>query len=136
MAFFDWADDMVIDRGPIDADHMRLVELVNRLHDATSEGRGMEVVGDILKQLIDYTQDHLQREEAAMSAARFPQLEGHKLGHQKFIADLRGLQQRYEAGSIAVAAQLSSVLRDWLSLHIRRSDRSLLDFMRKQADKP
>jgi hemerythrin len=135
MAYFEWADDLVIDKGPIDADHMKLVALVNELHTATSEGRGMEIVDKILEQLIAYTADHLQREEAHMASVNFPNLERHKLGHEKFIADLRGLQKLYEGGSITVASQLSTVLRDWLSLHIRRSDREILDFIRKSEAK-
>ena len=133
MAYFEWADDLVIDHGPIDADHLLLVGLVNELHTATSEGRGMEIVGKILDQLIDYTVDHLQREEAHMAAVNFPDLERHKIGHQKFIADLRALQKRYEDGSISVASQLSTVLRDWLSLHIRRGDKEILNFLKKTA---
>ena len=40
MAYFEWADDLVIDHGPIDQDHRHLVDLVNQLHTATSQGRG------------------------------------------------------------------------------------------------
>ena len=36
MAYFEWAQDMVIDDGPIDADHRRLIDQVNELHTATS----------------------------------------------------------------------------------------------------
>ncbi len=132
MAYFEWAQDMAIDDGgPIDADHKHLVELVNELHTATTAGRGREVVGKILNELISYTSDHLHKEEAAMAQAGFPNLERHKIGHQAFIDQLAKLQRRYQEGSIAVAAQLSTVLRDWLSLHIRRSDKELLEFRRQ-----
>jgi hemerythrin len=133
MAYFEWADDLVIDKGPIDADHMKLVGLVNELHTATSEGRGVEIVEKILDQLIAYTADHLRREEAHMAAVNFPNIERHKIGHEKFVTELRGLQQKLEAGSITVASQLSTVLRDWLSLHIRRSDKEILRFIQKTA---
>ncbi len=132
MAYFEWADDMVIDQGPIDEDHRKLVQLVNQLHDATTEGRGREVVGELLEQLIHYTADHLGKEEAAMAQAGFPHLERHKIGHQAFVGQLQQLQHRYQEGSIAVAAQLSTVLRDWLSLHIRRSDKELHTFLRQR----
>ena len=36
MAYFEWADDLVIDRGVIDADHQKLVATVNELHSATT----------------------------------------------------------------------------------------------------
>lgn len=129
MAYFEWAEDMAIDHGPIDADHQHLVQLVNDLHTATTEGRGHEVVGAILDDLIRYTDEHLSREERQMAATGFPQLEGHKVGHAHFVADLRRLQTRYQEGHITVAAQLSTVLRDWLSLHIRRSDKALQAFL-------
>ncbi len=132
MAYFEWADDLAIDAGgPIDQDHRHLVDMVNALHTATSEGRGREVVGPILEELIAYTDAHLRREEQEMARVRFPTLEEHLRWHRKFIADLNDLRRRYEAGSVTVAAQLSMVLRDWLSLHIRRSDRELREFLRQ-----
>jgi hemerythrin-like metal-binding protein len=131
MAYFDWADDMVIDGGAIDADHRRLVDLVNALHTATTEGRGREVVEGIMKELLEYTTAHLRREEAQMASVGFPHLERHKIGHDHFVAQLAELQKKYEAGSITVAARLSTVLRDWLSLHIRRSDKELKSYVEK-----
>ena len=125
MAYFEWADDMVIDGGPIDADHQQLVKLVNALHSATSEGRGREVVETILADLMGYTQEHLRREEQMMVTLRIPGLQRHQQGHAHFSRQLQELNQRYQQGSIAVPSQLSALLRDWLSLHIRRSDKEL-----------
>jgi len=133
MAYFDWADDMVIDGGAIDTDHRRLVDLVNSLHTATTEGRGREVVEGIMKELLEYTTAHLRREEAQMASVGFPHLERHKIGHDHFVAQLAELQKKYEAGIITVAAQLSTVLRDWLSLHIRRSDKELKSYVEKSG---
>jgi hemerythrin-like metal-binding protein len=131
MAYFEWADDLVIDEGPIDADHRQLVDLVNILHTATSEGRGVEVVDEVLHKVIEYTLSHLQREEAIMASIRFPNLEAHKLHHKRFADHLDALKVKFDAGSITVASQLSSVLRDWLSLHIRRSDKEIKVFLNK-----
>ena len=135
MAYFEWADDLVIDNGPIDRDHRQLVDLVNELHTATSQGCGQETVAKILNSLVQYTADHLRMEEQQMASVHFPHLERHKIGHLKFTESLRDLQQKYDAGSITVASQLSTVLRDWLSLHIRRSDKELLTFMKKSEKK-
>jgi hemerythrin len=133
MAYFEWADDMVIDEGPIDADHQHLVKLVNALHTATSQGCGQEVVGHIMDDLLAYTQAHLQREEQIMASLKFPKLSGHQQGHHQFVAALQAIHQRYQGGSITTASQLSTLLRDWLSLHIRRADRELREFMSKQT---
>lgn len=132
MAYFNWADDMEIDRGLKDDDHRKLVDLVNELHTATTEGRGQEVVESIMQRLIGYTMEHLEREERLMAELYFPHLERHKIGHQHFANQLRQLEAKYHLGSISVASKLSAVLRDWLSLHIRRSDKEIKVFIRKK----
>lgn len=135
MAYFEWADDMVIDKGPIDQDHRQLVDLVNALHTATSDGRGQDVVATILDDVIRYTAEHLQREEHLMENMQFPNLVQHKHGHDQFMQHVRNLKKKYDCGSITVASQLSTALRDWLSLHIRRNDKEILTFMKKTAAK-
>ncbi len=135
MAYFEWARDMEIDQGPIDQDHRKLVDMVNALHTVTSEGRGQAVVSRVLNELISYTNDHLRREESLMASVAFPNLANHKLGHDAFMSSIRELKKKYDAGSITVASQLSTVLRDWLSLHIRRSDKELVKML-KQRHKP
>lgn len=129
MAYFEWASDMVIDQGPIDADHQKLVGQVNELHSATSAGRGHEIVGRLLGELIRDTVEHIREEERHMQTMGYPHLARHQEGHERFIADLHSLQRKYEEGSITVASQLSTVLRDWLSLHIRRYDKDMRQFI-------
>lgn len=133
MAYFEWAADLVIDNGPLDADHRALIALVNELHTATSQGLGQDVVADVMEQLITYTEQHFAREEHVMQAAKFAQFEAHQRAHQELIKLLRGLQARHGEGSITTAAQLSTLLRDWLSLHIRRSDRELRDVLKPSS---
>lgn len=132
MAYFEWASDMEIDGGPIDADHQQLVALVNQLHTATTDGKGQEVVEQILNALIAYTVEHLQREERLMESMQFPNLGPHRIGHEKFMQKIHALKAKYDGGSISVASQLSTVLRDWLSLHIRRSDKEIKVFLEKR----
>jgi len=132
MAYFEWADDMSIDGGIIDKDHRALVDLVNELHSATTRGAGQTVVATILRRTIESTREHLTHEEEIMAREGFPDLENHKIGHQEFMKSLYALEQRLQAGGITVAAQLSTVLRDWLSIHIRRNDKELRRFVQRR----
>ena len=136
MAYFEWADDLVIDRGVIDADHQKLVATVNELHSATSQGRGLEVVADLLDTLLRDTHEHIRREESLMERLRYPYLKEHRAAHQEFIDLLGQLKQRQSAGAITVAAQLSSALRDWLSIHIRRHDKKLFYYLNQNPSHP
>ncbi len=136
MAYFQWGNDMAIDHGLIDQDHQLLVEQVNMLHTATSQGLGQEVVGALLEAIIRDTVSHIRHEEQQMEALGYPRLAEHRQGHQRFMADLENLRARYQAGAITVAAQLSNLLRDWLSIHISRLDKELAGFIRQQQRHP
>lgn len=131
MAYFQWADDMVIDNGPIDQDHQKLVQQINQLHTATSAGRGQFVVALLLDELICDTIAHTRKEEQLMVSSGYPpqDLHEHQQIHACFIADLHSLQSKHASGHITVAAQLSLVLRDWLSLHICRCDKEIRNFL-------
>lgn len=132
MAYFEWADDMEIDRGPIDQDHRLLVEQVNALHTATSRGEGQAIVAELLEALERDTVEHIEREESFLHRVGYPESQGHRLGHQRFIDELRVLRQRQAQGHVTVAAQLSQLLRDWLSVHIRRNDKDVQLFLRRR----
>lgn len=125
MAYFEWGDDLVVGNKLLDDDHRDLIGLVNELHTATSRGEGREVVGSILERLIDYTSSHFEREEAHMEKVGYPKLAQHRLQHEAMLKQARALQARFEEGNITVAAQVSALLRDWLSLHIRREDKAM-----------
>lgn len=131
MSYFVWGNDLKIDNGPLDADHRKLVDLVNELHTATSQGSGQVVVGKILDSLISYTQEHFDREERQMELHHFPKLAAHKQQHAEMMKEVARLKDEFDVGSITVASKVSAMLRDWLSLHIRRSDKELVRHLKK-----
>lgn len=107
----------------LDHDHQALIALVNELHTATSRGEGREVVGDILDRLLVYTQQHFQREEHHMEQVHYSKMVEHLRLHRDLYERVLELKARFDSGHITVAAQVSSLLRDWLSLHILRDDK-------------
>lgn len=130
MTYFVWGDDLNIDNGPIDDDHRKIVAYVNELHTATSDGHGQAVVGEVLGRLIAYTKEHFEREERQMEIHRFQQLGVHKQQHTKLLKEVSDLKGKFDAGSITVASQVSTLLRDWLSIHIRRDDKALVRYIK------
>ncbi|RZI42822.1 bacteriohemerythrin [Herbaspirillum sp. HC18] len=123
MAYFEWGDDMSVGSAMIDDDHRTLIGLVNELHTATSRGEGRDVVGGIIEALITYTRDHFQREEHHMTALRYSKLAEHKRQHKELLEKVLDMQAKFITGHVTVAAQVSTLLRDWLSIHIRREDK-------------
>jgi hemerythrin-like metal-binding protein len=130
MAYFEWADDLTIDDGPIDEDHRRLVELVNALHGAAQQGISRSAVGERMAELVFYTQDHLIREEELMAAIGFPYLAEHKQGHILFLSHLHGYQTDFHNGGAAKPLALAELLKNWLANHIREADGELRAYLR------
>ncbi len=58
MPVFTWADEYSVNVPEIDAQHKKLMDMINRLYEAMENGCGSQVVGQILDDLVVYTQNH------------------------------------------------------------------------------
>lgn len=81
MALIAWSDKLSVQVRQFDEEHKKLIVMVNQLHDAMKEGKGKQVVGDVLNGLISYTKNHFAAEERLMKAHAYPDYEQHKKEH-------------------------------------------------------
>lgn len=125
MAFLDWSDDLTTGHTGIDSDHKHLVELVNSLYQAMKAGKGNDVLGHILNELIVYTANHFAREEALMRKISYAKYDEHKAEHAKLVATVQDLQTKFNAGATTLSVNVFHFLSDWLRNHIRHSDAQL-----------
>jgi len=125
MAMMEWNEKLKVGHSLIDRDHQRLVELINALGDAMSSGKGRDVCGNVLNDLINYTKTHFAMEENLMSANHFPSAAAHKAEHAKLIQDVLTFQKKYSAGSETLSVSLLHFLMEWLTHHILVSDKAL-----------
>ena len=122
MALFAWSDDLRVGNTFIDEDHKKLVAMVNSFHDAMDQGRGSEVIGKVLRNLVIYTQEHFGREEAEMQRISYPRYSVHKAEHDKLIREVTALQSGFAKGNTMLSVKISIFLRDWLLNHIKQTD--------------
>ncbi len=61
MAYFSWTKDLAVGHDGIDNDHRKLVDMINALYEALSDGRAKDVMGKVLNNLIIYTKEHFAR---------------------------------------------------------------------------
>ena len=125
MALFAWSDDLSVGNTFIDGDHKKLVAMVNSFHDAMDQGRGSEVIGKVLRNLVIYTQEHFGREEAEMQRISYPRYSAHKAEHDKLIREVTELQNGFASGNTLLTVKISLFLRDWLLTHIKQTDKLL-----------
>ncbi len=121
----EWSNNLSCNNDMIDADHKRLIELINRLHDAMMARQGSKMIGDVLNELVDYTKTHFGREEALMASKVYPHFLPHKGEHDKFIEQVNALQKKLEGGAISISLETMDFLRDWLFNHIMKVDQQL-----------
>lgn len=122
MSLMQWNDSLTTGHARIDADHKRLVELVNRLYDAMVAGNGDQVCGRILAELFDYTKSHFAMEEQLMSAHGYAKAAQHRAQHAALVKEVGELKSRLDAGSHTLTMPLFKFLKEWLAKHIRGSD--------------
>lgn len=123
MPLMAWTDKLSVGVGVLDDDHKRLVGLVNELYDAMQSGRGRDVLGRILNELIKYTQMHFAREEKFFAQTGYAAARGHKQEHDTLTGQVLDVQRRYAAGpSAALSLDVLQFLKNWLINHIQGSD--------------
>ncbi len=130
MALFSWSDELAVGNKFIDDDHKKLVKLVNDFHDAMEQGRGNDVIGKVLHNLVIYTKEHFAREEAEMQRIKYPKHLAHKQEHDKLIKDVAELQAGFMSGKAMLSIKVSKFLRDWLLTHIQQTDKHLAQALR------
>ncbi len=122
MAFFNWSDTLSVGVKAADDDHKKLIDMLNRLHEGMKDGRGKEVVGQVLDDLVSYTKFHFAREEEFFAKTGYPAVE-HKQEHKELVKQVEELQSRYKSGECALTIDTLNFLKDWLNIHIQSTDK-------------
>jgi hemerythrin len=102
----------------IDADHVKLVELVLDLCNALAEKREEAVR---FKELIDFVREHFLREERLMTG-NSGLYQRHRREHKDLIIQLENHKKNYDAGEISMSASMKTTLLYWLINHTNETD--------------
>lgn len=135
MVFFQWTESMSVGVSEFDAHHKKLIDLINTLFDAMSEGKGKTVIGEILEELLKYTDYHFGVEEAKMKEMAYPAYVGHHAEHQKFVEEVTKLYRKYQGGDIFLSVDTLNFLKEWLNKHILQTDMAYKTFFTNKGIK-
>jgi hemerythrin len=120
--FVEWKDELSVGIETIDDDHKKLLTLINNLQTAVYYPTGEAFERQALKELVDYTKYHFDREEKLMLDNGYPDYEPHKRQHEAMIAKVHGFCERYEKDREGPIDELTGFLKDWLLQHIAGTD--------------
>ena len=126
MALIEWDGSLTLGIAVIDRQHERLVAIINRLHDATMQGRGAAVVGEIMDELILYSATHFGMEEKYFAQFAYPDADEHKREHDALIEKVSAFANDLEhaqGGSRSVLVkELLEFLKIWWRYHMMETD--------------
>jgi hemerythrin-like metal-binding protein len=110
-------DKLALHVEPMDAEHRRLIELMNRLQQLYLKGAPAVEQGKAFAALAEFTQRHFEHEEAYMLSVGYPGLNVHKGVHRNLMEKLNehavGFRQNKE-----FTEPLFQFLHMWLRAHI------------------
>ena len=121
--YIEWREDYNVGHPLIDAQHRRIVEVINTVYNLV-KGQGDK--GDLSKALgalLDYTVEHFTLEESIIDSIQFPESEEHKLLHLKMRNRTQNIVLRNEKEPFAeIADETLTLLKNWWLSHIRTVD--------------
>lgn len=126
---FVWNDTYNTGIKEIDAQHKKLVDILNRLFAAMEKGQAKEVLGKLLDELIQYTVVHFGTEERYFKQFAYPEGIPHKKEHDDLASKAVALQKDFKAGRAAISIEVGEFLRQWLMKHILGSDKKYAPFL-------
>ncbi len=132
MALIEWQPRFSVSIPAIDEQHKKLISLINKLHDAMLAGKGSEVQKQILDELIGYTQNHFDSEEAFLRSVQFPGFPEHRLNHEKLTREVILFRKNLEKGNAILSIDLMEFLRNWLQNHILSEDLQYAAWVKQQ----
>ncbi len=123
MALMTWRPAFELNIKEVDDQHRKLIELLNILYDSMKQGKGKEVLGQVLTKLADYTVYHFGTEERLFREYGYPESEQHQSEHDAFTRQVIDFQKAYAEGKTLITIELLDFLTNWLTNHILQVDK-------------
>lgn len=127
MVILTWNDEYRVGIDEVDHQHQGLVDMINILDSAVSEGVPTAAVAKLLGDLKAYTQYHFSTEENIMreGGCDASHMRLHLRQHRDFVRSLEQISSAYDVSGPAVAGSLLEFLLQWLMSHIMGSDKEM-----------
>ncbi len=126
-----WDNSLELGVPELDEQHREIFNNFKRLSTACQEGHGEVVLLEVLAFLKDHVARHFPSEEALMEQHHYPDLPEHREQHAKYRAMVEEFctQAEGNGNKHELAIEVDRQLIRWLILHIRGSDREMVEYI-------
>jgi hemerythrin len=124
MPFIQWDKSFSVGSPVLDADHRKLIDILNQIYDAWQQNSSTVELGRLFDELLDYTDGHFTREEAKLSSRNYGDLDRHHAAHERLRELVMAFRSRHLAGQQAdkLTEEMAKFLKSWLVDHILEED--------------
>ncbi|MEA4908018.1 MAG: hemerythrin family protein [Chloroflexi bacterium] len=129
MAFITWDNTYSVGIKDMDAQHEKMIGIINQLHDAMRIGQGTKELGSIIEEMVAYTQYHFSSEEKILSAQTYPGYLKQKGEHAAFVKKVNEFKTQFDEGKLSLSIEVLNFLKQWWTGHILVEDQKYSAFM-------
>ena len=124
MPFIQWTPSFSVGNAVLDADHRKLIDILNQIYDAWVQGSSSLELERLFDELMDYTDGHFSREESKLSSRDYADLDRHHAAHERLRELVHAFRGRHLAGQRAdtLPEDMAKFLKSWLLDHILEED--------------
>ncbi len=124
-----WNESYSVGNAEMDEQHKQLINIINKLFNSFKDGNAQSILDEILQEMIDYANFHLNSEEKLMFKYDYPEKEKHEEIHQSFRNKIEELNKMLNSGSKDAHYQLIEYLKNWWTNHILVEDKKYLPYL-------
>jgi hemerythrin len=135
MSLLAWKDEFSTGVTQFDNEHKRLIAMINELHAAMLASRSQEVVQEVLKKLVQYTQIHFRHEEEAFAKTGYPDARAHTAQHHKLTEQVMGFVASDRERNAHLSIDVLKFLKQWLLEHIEKNDKAYGSYLNSKGIK-
>lgn len=132
MAFLEWNDSFILGFPEIDAQHRKLIDMVNEAYQALARNKGSEIVMQVIQSLVIYSQTHFSLEEMYFNKLGYPKAQEHILEHQAFKRKAMKFQEDYLDGNAEIIIPMLDFISNWIRFHILGSDKAYAAYFKSE----
>jgi len=133
MAAITWNDSLSVKIDSIDLQHKKLIELINDFYENLNRDTNKEKMVELIIALKNYTIFHFSSEEKLLKQANYPDLEKHKIEHQKFIQSVADFEDRFTHGKLLLSIEITGFIKEWITKHIMGTDQKYSSLLIKNG---
>lgn len=130
-----WRDSYNTEIESMDLQHKTIIEIINKLYNEIRNEESGSSIDEIMEEMINYAEDHLQKEEHLLETNEYPDFANHIAIHQLYRDKLKSLTEKSKKGDDATARDIYLFLRRWWTQHIMTEDQKYSEFIKKSEHK-